>query len=120
MADEGDPFFHHSLAVGEAEFTELKVEQAILVEFGAFPAHFVELLHCCCGRGGESSAVGASTPRREGSSSPSSQRAPSGGGSFGLQLTIRDPAPGAPSTLAVVETNPFKHLTHLSLALRGR
>ena len=130
IADELDPFFHHSLAVGEAEFTELKAEQAILVEFGAFPAHFVELLHCCCGRGG-SSGGGAASPHIHdpGAASPTTSRLRSehggGGGvassgSFGLQLSIRDPAPGAPSTLSVVETNPFKHLTHLSLSLRGR
>jgi spindle assembly abnormal protein 6 len=110
VADEADPYFHHALAVGEAEFTDLKVEQAILVEFAAFPAHFVELLNCCRALPG-----GLGSPAQTRTSAASTPMTPSSG-SFGLQLTIRD---AAISSLSVVETNAFKHLAHLSLALRA-
>ena len=47
IADESDPYFHHSLALTEVEFQELRAEQSILVDFGAFPAKVVELLERC-------------------------------------------------------------------------
>jgi hypothetical protein len=128
VADEADPYFHHALAVGEAEFTDLKAEQAILVEFAAFPAHFVELLQCCRasasvspGSTGASSSSPAHSRGGGGSAVASSAASALSSGSFGLQLTIRDAAAAAaaPSILAVVETNAFKHLAHLSLSLRA-
>lgn len=47
VTDDRDPFFLHSLTVGEAEFALLKEEQSILVDFNAFHAKFIELLNEC-------------------------------------------------------------------------
>jgi hypothetical protein len=47
VVDEGDPIFHHSVTLSEGEFAELKAEQAILVDFAAFPRQVTELLDKC-------------------------------------------------------------------------
>ena len=38
VTSEEDPFFLHTMEVSEEDFQSLKQEQAILVDFGAFPA----------------------------------------------------------------------------------
>jgi hypothetical protein len=43
----GDPTFLHSLSVGEHDFADLKADQAILVDFSAFPELFIDLLKQC-------------------------------------------------------------------------
>ncbi len=47
VTDDSDFSFYHSLTVDEVEFQTLKADQAILVDFQNFPAHFVELLRKC-------------------------------------------------------------------------
>ncbi|EFJ17985.1 hypothetical protein SELMODRAFT_420386 [Selaginella moellendorffii] len=90
ITNELDPFFLYSLEVNEDDFQGLKVEQCILVDFGTFPHKFIELLeHCIRAGAGEA-------PR------------------FLAILNVRT----GDSTFSVVETNQFKHLSHLSLCFR--
>lgn len=37
LTSEDDPFFLHTMEVSEEDFQTLKADQAILVDFGAFP-----------------------------------------------------------------------------------
>ncbi|CAK9872377.1 unnamed protein product [Sphagnum jensenii] len=90
ITNELDPFFFYSLEVNEDDFQTLKVEQCILVDFATFPYKFIELLEQCII-----------------SASHDSSR-------FLAVLHIRT----GDSTFTVVETNQFKHLSHLSLVFR--
>ncbi|KAI8806620.1 hypothetical protein BJ742DRAFT_773854 [Cladochytrium replicatum] len=88
LTDETDPYFLYLLDIGEDEFRLLKTEQNLLVDFQQFPWKFVELLE-------ESIACrGEDYPK------------------FLSQL-ITDGA--ARAAFSVIETNSFKHITHLSL-----
>ncbi|MBN3295395.1 SAS6 protein, partial [Amia calva] len=71
----------------------LKCQQGLLVEFSAFPQRFIDLLQQCI------TEQAKETPR------------------FLLQLETPPLLDGRPAALNVIETNPFKHLTHLSLRL---
>ncbi|XP_020370109.1 spindle assembly abnormal protein 6 homolog [Rhincodon typus] len=94
LTDDTDPFFLYNLTIGEEDFQGLKNQQGLLVEFSAFPQRFIELLDQCIR---EQSKV---VPR------------------FMLQLVTQYHALDCmPASLDIVETNPFKHLTHLSLKL---
>ncbi|XP_067839314.1 spindle assembly abnormal protein 6 homolog isoform X1 [Heptranchias perlo] len=94
LTDDTDPFFLYNLTIGEEDFQSLKNQQGLLVEFSAFPQRFIELLDQCIRE--QSKEV----PR------------------FMLQLVTQSPAlDRMPASLNIIETNPFKHLTHLSLKL---
>ncbi|CAM6118155.1 unnamed protein product [Calypogeia fissa] len=90
ITSEGDPFFFYSLEVNEDDFQSLKVEQCILVDFSTFPYKFIELLEQCIVSGCNDS------PR------------------FLAILNVRT----GDSTFSIVETNQFKHLSHISLCFR--
>ncbi|KAL2635150.1 hypothetical protein R1flu_006629 [Riccia fluitans] len=90
ITNELDPFFFYSLEVNEDDFQTLKVEQCILVDFSTFPYKFIELLEQCIASGCNDS------PR------------------FLAMLNVRT----GDSTFSIVETNQFKHLSHLSLTFR--
>jgi spindle assembly abnormal protein 6 len=95
VTSETDPFFFHHMEVSEDEFQSLKVEQSILVDFAQFPDKFIELLEECIASRGEEN------PR--------------------VLAVLRVGADGEPdqnSSLGVVETNKFKHLSHISLAFK--
>ncbi len=47
VTDEAEPTFHHALTVGETDFAELKADQALIVDFAAFPDMFIQLLKLC-------------------------------------------------------------------------
>ena len=47
LLNEADLTFLHSLEVSEEDFSALKAEQGILVDFGSFPAKLVSLLEKC-------------------------------------------------------------------------
>ena len=81
---------HGSLRGG---VSSLKVEQSILVDFAQFPDKFIELLEECIASRGEES------PR------------------FLAVLRVGADA-DENSSLGVVETNKFKHLSHISLAFK--
>ncbi|KAL3867901.1 hypothetical protein ACJMK2_040745 [Sinanodonta woodiana] len=93
LTDEKDLFFLYTLRLGEEDFQSLKSQQGLLVDFGAFPAKFIELLEACL--------------KEEHKEVPK----------FILHLIHSAAYNGERTTasLNVVETNAFKHLTHLSL-----
>ncbi|NWW93530.1 SAS6 protein, partial [Rhynochetos jubatus] len=91
LTDDTDPFFLYNLILSEEDF-QRQSQQGLLVEFSAFPQKFIDLLQQCV------QEQDKDLPR------------------FLLQLV--SPASvldHMPVSLNVVETNPFKHLTHLSL-----
>ena len=47
LLNDADLTFLHSLEVSEEDFSALKAEQGILVDFGSFPAKLVSLLEKC-------------------------------------------------------------------------
>ncbi|KAK7100422.1 spindle assembly abnormal protein 6 homolog [Littorina saxatilis] len=93
LTDEKDLFFLYTLCIGEEDFQSLKVQQGLLVDFSSFPQKFMDLLNTCV--------------QEEHRDSPK----------FVLHFTMNSMGNGERSTavLSVVETNPFKHLIHLSL-----
>ncbi|XP_073427742.1 spindle assembly abnormal protein 6 homolog [Dendrobates tinctorius] len=93
MTDDTDPFFLYNLVISEEDFQSLKLQQGLLVDFTAFPQKFIDLLYQCINE--ENKEV----PR------------------FLLQLSSGTVLGSSPAQLDIVETNPFKHLTHLSLRL---
>ncbi|XP_070602575.1 spindle assembly abnormal protein 6 homolog isoform X2 [Erythrolamprus reginae] len=92
LTEDSDPFFLYNLVISEEDFQSLKLQQSLLVDFSAFPQRFIDLLqHCIQEQDKE-------IPR------------------FLLQLVSSGSSlDHTASFLNVVETNPFKHLTHLSL-----
>lgn len=93
LTDELDPFFLYSLYMSEEDYQTLKVQQGLLVDFGAFGQRFIDLL-CAC-------------EKDENAENPK----------FQLQFWTKEPLPydHAQGSLNVIEINPFKHLCHLSL-----
>ena len=47
LTDQQDPFFLYSLYMSEEDYQTLKVQQGLLVDFGAFGQRFIDLL-CAC------------------------------------------------------------------------
>ncbi|XP_028404500.1 spindle assembly abnormal protein 6 homolog [Dendronephthya gigantea] len=90
LTDDEDPFFLFTLQLGEDDFQGLKSQQGLLVDFGAFPQNLMDLFGFCL--------------EEESKDFPK----------FLLTFTISEHDCGV-SHLNIVETNSFKHLTHLSL-----
>ena len=88
ITSEEDPYFLHSLTVSEEDFTVLKAEQGIIVDFATFPLKFIELLEECI-----SSAAS------------------------GRFLAVLNLSRGD-STFSIVEANQFRHLAHITLSFR--
>jgi spindle assembly abnormal protein 6 len=93
ITNEDDPFFLFTLDVNEADFHELKNDQSLLVDFMAFPNKFIELLESCLEEVASSSDAAPSF----------------------LAVLDTQTKDTQSSLLSIVETNKFKHLTHLSL-----
>ncbi|XP_054706582.1 spindle assembly abnormal protein 6 homolog [Uloborus diversus] len=95
LTDNNDPFFLYNLHLTEDDFQSLKTSQGLLVDFSAFPQKFIELIELCM--------------HEESSTTPK----------FILTFNVNDRLGNisSPSNLDVIETNPFKHLTHLSIKL---
>uniref|UniRef100_A0A673IFA6 Spindle assembly abnormal protein 6 homolog n=1 Tax=Sinocyclocheilus rhinocerous TaxID=307959 RepID=A0A673IFA6_9TELE len=94
LTDDSDFYFLYNLVISEEDFQSLKVQQGLLIDFTSFPQKFIGLLEQCI------SEQDKENPR------------------FLLQLTSASSAfDRSPSNLNIVETNAFKHLTHLSLKL---
>lgn len=93
LTDERDLFFLYTLRLGEEDFQSLKTQQGLLVDFAQFPQKFIDLLDMCL--------------REEHKEFPK----------FILHFISQGSLNGERTTctLNVIETNPFKHLTHLSL-----
>ncbi|XP_057298901.1 spindle assembly abnormal protein 6 homolog [Hydractinia symbiolongicarpus] len=88
LTDSTDLFFLQTLTLSEDDFQNLKNQQGLLVDFSAFPQKFIDLLELCI------TEQNNTVPR------------------FLLHFTTSSASHGV---LDVVETNPFKHLVHLSL-----
>uniref|UniRef100_A0A673HQY4 Spindle assembly abnormal protein 6 homolog n=1 Tax=Sinocyclocheilus rhinocerous TaxID=307959 RepID=A0A673HQY4_9TELE len=94
LTDDTDLYFLYNLVISEEDFQSLKVQQGLLIDFTSFPQKFIDLLEQCIFEQDKEN------PR------------------FLLQLTSASSAfDHSPSNLNIVETNAFKHLTHLSLKL---
>ncbi|XP_045158062.2 spindle assembly abnormal protein 6 homolog [Mercenaria mercenaria] len=93
LTDDKDLFFLYTLRLGEEDFQSLKMQQGLLVDFGAFPQKFIDLLEMCL--------------KEEHKDIPK----------FVLHIISQGSYSGdrSTATLNIVETNPFKHLNHLSL-----
>ncbi|XP_052774832.1 spindle assembly abnormal protein 6 homolog [Mya arenaria] len=93
LTDEKDLFFLYTLRLGEEDFQTLKMQQGLLVDFGAFPQKFIDLLEMCL--------------KEEHKEVPK----------FVLHIVSQGSFSGdrSSATLNIIETNPFKHLNHLSL-----
>ena len=89
LTDDSDPFFLHTLALTEEEYSELKSQQGLLIDFSSFPQKLIELLTLC--------------------------RAQHSGDQPKFVLQLVQTGETGRILFEVVETNPFKHLTHLSL-----
>ena len=71
ITDDSNHLFLYTLDVNEADFHELKRDQSLLVDFGAFPSKFIELLEQCLisdSAASSSASSAASTPPRASSS----------------------------------------------------
>jgi spindle assembly abnormal protein 6 len=53
ITSEDDPFFLHSMEITEEDFQTLKLDQSILVDFGAFSNELIDLLEACVHARGE-------------------------------------------------------------------
>ncbi|KAJ8040632.1 Spindle assembly abnormal protein 6-like [Holothuria leucospilota] len=94
LTDDTDSFFLYTLALGEDDFQFLKNQQGLLIDFGTFPQKLIELLELCLDQQNKES------PK------------------FVLHLSKMDNSEHSLAELAIVETNPFKHLTHLTLKVK--
>ncbi|KAK3238212.1 hypothetical protein CYMTET_27296 [Cymbomonas tetramitiformis] len=90
ITSEEDPFFLHTLEVGEEDFQNLKVEQSILVDFATFPSELIGLLDSC------RDAYDEESPK--------------------FRAVLRIDA--GQSVFSILEVNQFKHLTHIALQFR--
>lgn len=90
--------------VGEDDYHQLKHDQCLRVDFNSFPRKFIELLESCRGNAPGATALGPVELR-------------SGEPSFLARLETA--VTGGFSVFSLVETNPFKELTHLSLKFRA-
>ncbi|KAJ3218845.1 Spindle assembly abnormal protein 6 [Dinochytrium kinnereticum] len=91
LTDEADLFFLYQIQIGEDDFQTLRHEQNLLVDFLQFPSKFLELLELCREHGYEDN------PK------------------FLAQLSSYSNADTV--LFSIVETNSFKHITHISMKL---
>ncbi|TMW55686.1 hypothetical protein Poli38472_010568 [Pythium oligandrum] len=133
--DDGvDPYFLYLWSVSEEEFHELKQQQRLLVDFPTFPSNLIELLQCCLkdskklsshddvldkseGDGEENSAVEGEESTKETAYLEKKNATSRVQGPVPLSyLAVLNTCDAeGESVFSIVETNPFKHLTHLSL-----
>ncbi len=114
-----------SSQVGEDDYHQLKHDQCLRVDFKSFPTKFIELLDSC--RLSTAAADGDANPEARGGGVPNEGGRPAAGaalpqggpGEPSFLARLETVAPGGASIFSVVETNPFKELTHLSLKFRA-
>ncbi|KAG6951801.1 hypothetical protein JG688_00013585 [Phytophthora aleatoria] len=126
--DGADPYFLYLWSVSEEEFHELKAQQRLLVDFATFPANLIELLQCCLKdskkiaredeekeqKNEDSVEEGGATCTKR--SSIDAQHSRSAGPMPLSYLAVLNTSDSnGLSVFSIVETNPFKQLTHLSL-----
>lgn len=111
------------MQVGEDDYHQLKHDQCLRVDFKSFPTKFIELLESCR----TTSSGGADPEARDGGGALDEGGRPArvepllpgGSGEPSFLARLETVAPGGFSVFSVVETNPFKELTHLSLKFRA-
>jgi len=125
LTDESDLFFYHSLVLGEGDFHTLKSEQRLHVDFQALPAQLVELFRrCLLSSGSASSGVSCDANRSDIAAehaalgASSGYRGGVGGGEAPRMFATLDCGAGGDGLLSIVESNPFRELTHIALRLR--
>ncbi|KAG1691042.1 hypothetical protein DVH05_027325 [Phytophthora capsici] len=127
--DDGvDPYFLYLWSVSEEEFHELKAQQRLLVDFASFPANLIELLQCCLKdskkiakeeeekeqENEELAEEEATTTAKRGSIDAQHSRS-AGPVPLSYLAVLNTSDSNGQSVFSIVETNPFKQLTHLSL-----
>lgn len=100
--------------VGEDDYHQLKHDQCLRVDFSSFPRKFIELLESCRGNAPGAMSLG---PARNSEVGGGTAELRSGEPSFLARLETA--VTGGFSVFSLVETNPFKELTHLSLKFRA-
>jgi len=93
ITDEQDPYLFYSLRMSEEDFSILKSQQGLLIDFSSFPSKFVQLVERCV------SEHKSEIPK------------------FLIILKQYNDISKPYFLLEIVETNPFKHLCHLSLKM---
>lgn len=93
ITDEQDPYLFYSLRMSEEDFSILKSQQGLLIDFSSFPAKFVQLVERCVLENQ------SETPK------------------FLIILKNYTEMSKPCYLFEIVETNPFKHLCHLSLQM---
>jgi len=93
ITDEQDPYLFYSLRMSEEDFSILKSQQGLLIDFSSFPSKFVQLVERCV--------------LEQQSEIPK----------FLIILKHYNEMSKPCYLLEIVETNPFKHLCHLSLRM---
>ncbi|RUS71942.1 hypothetical protein EGW08_020301 [Elysia chlorotica] len=94
LTDDHDLFFLYTLRLAEDDFQSLKMQQGLLVDFTSFPQKFVDLLEMCIKESNKDNPKFIIEFVSSGSSLLGGE---------------------APHIFNIVETNPFRHLNHLSL-----
>ena len=111
------------MQVGEDDYHQLKHDQCLRVDFKSFPTKFIELLESCrtttSGGGADPKARDGGAPDEGGRAGRGEPLLPGGSGEPSFLARLETVAPGGFSLFSVVETNPFKELTHLSLKFRA-
>lgn len=114
------------LQVGEDDYHQLKHDQCLRVDFKSFPTKFIELLESCRTTSGGSGVAVDPEPRESGGPLDEGGRSTrgeplslGGSGEPSFLARLETLVPGGFSLFSVVETNPFKELTHLSLKFRA-
>lgn len=114
--------------VGEDDYHQLKHDQCLRVDFKSFPTKFIELLESCRATTGggaadpdarDGGAPGEGGGGGGGRAARAEPLSPGGSGEPSFLARLETVAPGGFSVFSVVETNPFKELTHLSLKFRA-
>lgn len=116
--------------MGEDDYHQLKHDQCLRVDFNSFPRKFIELLQSCQGTGGCDAApnpeAGSSGTGTGGGDGRTDEARLARGAALSAEATrpsflarLETLVPGGFSVFSLVETNPFKELTHLSLKFRA-
>lgn len=112
--------------MGEDDYHQLKHDQCLRVDFNSFPRKFIELLQSCRGTGGCDSLAPNPEAGNSGTCGDGGGRTDDARSTRGVALSAEAARPsflarletlvtGGFSVFSLVETNPFKELTHLSL-----
>lgn len=98
LTDDNNWFFLYTLNLGEEDFSVLRQQQGLLVDFITFPNSLIQLIDSC----------DSVSNLQKGNSQSSS--------SFNLNL-IQPESQSSPAQLNILEINAFRQITHLNLKL---